>query len=350
MLSGNEKELFDIVAPVEPVQHCRARLGRGPLLQSLSQAEAGDRRDGQSVRRPCLTQRPEAITLSIGDGANDVNMITEAHVGIGIKGLEGQQAARAADFSIGEFRMLKRLLFFHGRESYRKNATLILYNFFKNVVLCMPQFWFGINNYLSGQTLYEAINYQLFNITYTSLPIILYALFDKQTTDLILLADPIFYEPGPKRLLFNTKRFLVWFSWASTQALCLVYLAYSPLIQRLFIRHRLLDGGRKLLRLLGGRTRDVHGSRVSGEPQDHDFLERLFDRPRRGAGRVFPVLRRGLGLGEQLRRRRPRVHFRAVAASDRSVWENPHIYTFFFIITAFAAIDWGIHKIVGRPR
>ena len=29
-------------------------------------------------------------TLAIGDGANDVNMINAAHVGIGIKGLEGQ--------------------------------------------------------------------------------------------------------------------------------------------------------------------------------------------------------------------------------------------------------------------
>jgi len=44
---------------------------------------------------------PEARTLSIGDGANDVNMITQAHVGIGISGLEGQQAARAADYAIG---------------------------------------------------------------------------------------------------------------------------------------------------------------------------------------------------------------------------------------------------------
>jgi len=32
---------------------------------------------------------PNNITLAIGDGANDVNMITEAHVGVGIKGIEG---------------------------------------------------------------------------------------------------------------------------------------------------------------------------------------------------------------------------------------------------------------------
>jgi phospholipid-transporting ATPase len=32
---------------------------------------------------------PSLTTLAIGDGANDVNMITAAHVGIGIQGLEG---------------------------------------------------------------------------------------------------------------------------------------------------------------------------------------------------------------------------------------------------------------------
>jgi len=32
---------------------------------------------------------PAITTLAIGDGANDVNMITAAHVGIGISGLEG---------------------------------------------------------------------------------------------------------------------------------------------------------------------------------------------------------------------------------------------------------------------
>ena len=46
------------------------------------------------------SQHPTAITMGIGDGANDVNMICAAHVGIGIEGLEGMQAARASDYVI----------------------------------------------------------------------------------------------------------------------------------------------------------------------------------------------------------------------------------------------------------
>jgi len=34
-------------------------------------------------------RHPNKTTLAIGDGANDVNMITAAHIGIGISGLEG---------------------------------------------------------------------------------------------------------------------------------------------------------------------------------------------------------------------------------------------------------------------
>lgn len=117
-------------------------------------------------------------TLAIGDGANDVNMITAAHVGIGIRGLEGQQAARVSDYAIGEFKILRHLLFFHGRESYRKNSNLVCYNFYKNIVMVLPQFWFGIQNGFSGISLYDAYAYQLYNVFYTSIPIIIYAVFD----------------------------------------------------------------------------------------------------------------------------------------------------------------------------
>ena len=60
----------------------------------------------------------KAITLAIGDGANDVSMIKMAHIGVGISGLEGRQAVLASDFSIAQFRFLQRLLLVHGRWSY----------------------------------------------------------------------------------------------------------------------------------------------------------------------------------------------------------------------------------------
>ena len=85
--------------------------------------------------------KPDATTLAIGDGANDVNMITSAHIGIGILGVEGRQAARASDYAIGQFSFLHRLLFVHGRESYRKNSYIVCFNFYKNALFVMPQFW-----------------------------------------------------------------------------------------------------------------------------------------------------------------------------------------------------------------
>ena len=89
-------------------------------------------------------------TLAIGDGANDVNMITSAHIGVGIIGVEGKQAARASDYAIGEFRFLKKLLFFHGHESLRKNSFIICYNFYKNFLFVMPLFYVGFYSFFSG--------------------------------------------------------------------------------------------------------------------------------------------------------------------------------------------------------
>ena len=75
------------------------------------------------------------ITLSIGDGANDVGMIQTAHVGVGIMGREGVQAACASDYTIGQFRFLTKLLFVHGVWNYRRLCKVLLYSFYKNICL-----------------------------------------------------------------------------------------------------------------------------------------------------------------------------------------------------------------------
>lgn len=123
------------------------------------------------IRKDFDREKIPITTLAIGDGANDVNMINAAHIGIGISGLEGQQAARAADYSIGQFRFLKNLMFVHGREAYRRNSYCILYMFYKNVLYVLPIFYFGFISEFSGTTLYDVFMYQSFNVFFTGAPI-----------------------------------------------------------------------------------------------------------------------------------------------------------------------------------
>lgn len=118
---------------------------------------------------------PDKTTLAIGDGANDVNMITAAHIGIGISGLEGQQAARASDYAIGQFKHLRTLLLVHGREAYRRNSYVVGYMFYKNILFCIAQFWFGMFCLFSGQSLFDDFLNQLYNITFTFLAIMWFA-------------------------------------------------------------------------------------------------------------------------------------------------------------------------------
>lgn len=88
-----------------------------------------------------VKRHKKAILLAIGDGANDVSMIQAAHVGVGIAGVEGLQAARSADVAIAQFRYLRKLLLVHGSWSYYRVGKVILYSFYKNIAFFMTQFW-----------------------------------------------------------------------------------------------------------------------------------------------------------------------------------------------------------------
>jgi phospholipid-transporting ATPase len=181
----------------------------------------------QEVVKLVKTNQSAVRTLAIGDGANDVNMIIEAHVGVGISGVEGQQASKSADYAIGEFRHLKRLLFVHGRESYRKNSVMVLYNFWKNALLVLTQLWYAlIYNNFSGMTLYEGYLYQLVNVAFSSVPIIVYAVLDREVEDQKLERIPKYYKPGPRRSHFNIGVFAMWMFMAIAQA-CIVCVVCS---------------------------------------------------------------------------------------------------------------------------
>ena len=127
-------------------------------------------------------RNPRKNTLAIGDGANDVNMIVAAHIGVGISGLEGQQAAKASDYAIGKFKFLKSLLFVHGRENYRRNSFAVCYIFYKNILLTAPLFLFGFYSGFSGTLIYHLLLYQGFNTVFTTTPIVWFATMDFEHT------------------------------------------------------------------------------------------------------------------------------------------------------------------------
>ncbi|XP_049826027.1 probable phospholipid-transporting ATPase IA isoform X3 [Aethina tumida] len=157
-----------------------------------------------------VTKHTHTVTLAIGDGANDVAMIQKAHVGVGISGVEGLQAACASDYSIGQFRFLLRLLLVHGAWNYSRMCKLILYSFYKNICLYVIELWFAIYSGWSGQILFERWSIGLYNVLFTALPPLAMGLFDRECSAQQMMDNPHLYKQWQSGQQFNIKVFWMW--------------------------------------------------------------------------------------------------------------------------------------------
>ncbi|VDM22695.1 unnamed protein product [Hydatigera taeniaeformis] len=169
---------------------------------------------------------PGPITCAIGDGANDVSMILEADVGIGLYGKEGRQAARAADYVIGKFRFLKRALLFHGFNFYWRTANVVLYFFYKNLVFVMAQAYFGAFSRFATQTAFSSIYLLSYNVIMTSLPIIVYGILEMRFPEELLLNTPLLYRTVARNRLLSWKNFLIWNAFALWHSAILFFGCY----------------------------------------------------------------------------------------------------------------------------
>lgn len=150
------------------------------------------------------------VTLAIGDGANDVSMIQEAHVGVGIFGKEGMQAANSSDYAIGLFKHLLPLLQVHGRWNYSRISRVILYSFYKNFIQVLPLFYYSFLNLYSGTAYYDSWLMLGYNVIFTALPVIVMGAIDRDLPVKTLLKNTNLYSPGVVSGLFNAKVFTFW--------------------------------------------------------------------------------------------------------------------------------------------
>nr|ACQ66056.1 MIP10063p [Drosophila melanogaster] len=165
-------------------------------------------------------------TASIGDGANDVSMIQEAHVGIGIMGREGRQAARCADFAFAKFCMLKRLLLVHGHYHSVRLSLLVLYFFYKNIVFMGIMFLFQFHTLFSSSSVYDSLFLTLYNVIYTSLPILFIAISEKPYTEEKLMRTPQLYKKNTDNKQLHWPYFLMWVLFAIYHSVIIFYFAF----------------------------------------------------------------------------------------------------------------------------
>ena len=153
----------------------------------------------------------QGITLAIGDGGNDVPMIMEAHIGVGIYGEEGLRAVQSSDYAMGEFKFLRELLFSHGRMNNVRNSECIHYFFYKNFVETFGHFIYGFYNNFTGQTIIDDWFITLFNLLFTSLPLGTKAILDidicRDDGDIVYKMLPFIYKENRDSPIFTVGKF-----------------------------------------------------------------------------------------------------------------------------------------------
>eukprot|EP00917_Polyrhabdina_sp_WS-2016_P000212 GHVP01000407.1.p1 GENE.GHVP01000407.1~~GHVP01000407.1.p1 ORF type:complete len:1022 (-),score=188.44 GHVP01000407.1:2354-5419(-) len=174
----------------------------------------------------------EKVVCTVGDGGNDVSMIFESDVGIGIVGKEGMQASLAGDFSIEQFSHLKRLLLWHGRNSYIQMSKVVIGVVYRGMLLAVSQILYTASFYLAPIPLYEGLILVGYVTIYTSFPFISILLDADASEEIVLMYPELYYELTKGRFL-NFKQFFITLATAIYQGTVIIGLYFGPLIKNM---------------------------------------------------------------------------------------------------------------------
>ncbi|MCO5556077.1 hypothetical protein L7F22_009621 [Adiantum nelumboides] len=208
---ASDKSAFAVVVDGETLKFCLDKNLKPLFLALTTQCETvvccrvSPAQKALTVR--LVKDGIDAMTLSIGDGANDVSMIQEAHIGVGIAGLEGAQASMSADYAIGQFRFLTKLLLVHGHWNTYRIGVLHQVFFYKNLIWTFSLLLFQIFCQANATYLFDYSLVLLYNLVFTSLPVIMLGALDQDLRAPALMTFPQTYAPGREGKLYTRAQF-----------------------------------------------------------------------------------------------------------------------------------------------
>ncbi|KAK8960095.1 putative phospholipid-transporting ATPase 8 [Platanthera guangdongensis] len=211
-----ESSFFDLASNCVSVICCRTSPKQKALVTRLVKKNTGK------------------TTLAIGDGANDVSMLQESDIGVGISGVEGMQAVMASDFAIAQFRYLDRLLLVHGHWCYRRITAMICYIFYKNITFGFTLFWFEVHASFTAQPAYNDWYIACYNVVFTSLPVIALGVFDKDVSSRLCLKYPMMHQEGVQNVFFSWPRILCWMINGVFSSVVIYFFSSSAIVDQAF--------------------------------------------------------------------------------------------------------------------
>ena len=175
-----------------------------------------------------------ARTAAVGDGGNDVAMIQEADVGIGIVGKEGLQASLAADYSIKEFKTLSGLLLWWGRIAYKNTSMVANFVIHRGLIISFNQFIFSTIFYYNAVALYNGMLCFGYSTIFTCTPSIS-ILLDRDVDRENVLKFPTLYQVLLKGRELNFKNFLFWLFKSLFQSAVIMFGAVFMFEENIFL-------------------------------------------------------------------------------------------------------------------
>ncbi|EUD67234.1 guanylate cyclase, other [Plasmodium inui San Antonio 1] len=172
---------------------------------------------------------PTPNTLAIGDGANDIAMLQEANIGVSIMTPECIISSGYSDYCIQNFCCLRKLLFIYGSKHLYTISIILYWNFFKNIVLILPVFFYQAYASWSCVKIYPELLYTFFNIFWIFIPVIYYAFLQHNLNYDVLYNIPLFYALSRRKYNMSTLKFFPWIVEGIFYSVIVFFFAYTAL-------------------------------------------------------------------------------------------------------------------------